>query len=114
MSQSTVVDASTGRHAVYPDRTSQGAMFARSENALVADIEKSVAIDTGLPVTRFEGVQVMRYEKGQEYKAHFDYFEPSNPGSLRHLRNGGQRVLTALMYLSTPFEGEGRPFPRSA
>lgn len=44
----------------------------------------------------------MRYVDGQKYDPHYDYFQ--NAVNTR-IENGGQRVVTLLMYLSTPKEG---------
>lgn len=109
--RSTVVDSATGTTCAHPGRTSMGVMFRRSEHPLNALVERRVSALTGVAVERMEGQQVMRYERGQEYKAHFDYFDPAAPGSASHLARGGQRCLTALMYLSTPLEGGATSFP---
>jgi hypothetical protein len=42
-----------------------------------------------------ESMQVLRYEIGQKYDAHFDYFHDK-----MLLRLGGHRVATVLMYLT--------------
>jgi prolyl 4-hydroxylase len=45
---------------------------------------------------------VLHYRDGQKYEAHYDYFhDPVNS----RMDAGGQRVLTVLMYLSTPVRG---------
>lgn len=41
-----------------------------------------------------EGLQVLHYEVGQKYDAHFDYFLDEF-----NTKNGGQRIATLLMYL---------------
>ena len=41
-----------------------------------------------------EGLQVLHYEVGQKYDAHFDYFLDEF-----NTKNGGQRLATLLMYL---------------
>lgn len=46
-------------------------------------------------------IQVLHYGKDEEYQTHYDfYFDEIS------LRNGGQRVATIVMYLSTVEEGE--------
>lgn len=57
-----------------------------------------------------EGLQVLHYVNGQEYKAHLDAFY-DNYGQDKD--TGGQRVLTMLMYLSTPEEGGETTFPNA-
>lgn len=41
-----------------------------------------------------EGLQVLHYEVGQKYDAHYDYFLDEF-----NTKNGGQRIATLLMYL---------------
>ena len=41
-----------------------------------------------------EGLQVLHYEVGQKYDAHYDYFLDEF-----NTKNGGQRMATLLMYL---------------
>ena len=63
------------------------------------------------PVENGEGIQVLRYRPGAEYKAHHDYFDPAQPGSSTILARGGQRVGTLVMYLNTPERGGATGFP---
>ena len=46
---------------------------------------------------------MMRYEAGQEYQSHHDYFHDDV-----NVVNGGQRLATVLMYLSDVEEGARR------
>ena len=63
------------------------------------------------PVDHGEGLQVLRYGPGAEYKPHYDYFDPNEPGTSTILKRGGQRVGTLVMYLNTPEKGGGTTFP---
>jgi prolyl 4-hydroxylase len=54
---------------------------------------------------------VLRYRPGAQYRPHFDYFDPAQPGTQAVLRGGGQRVATLLMYLNTPLHGGATTFP---
>lgn len=106
----TVVNA-TGGSEVNMARTSQGMFFARAENELCQRIEARIAALLSWPVERGEGLQILRYAPGAEYKPHYDYFDPSQPGTAAVLRRGGQRVATLVMYLNTPPGGGGTVFP---
>lgn len=55
---------------------------------------------TLLPVEHGEGMQVLRYQGGEKYDAHYDYFSDSE-----NVKNGGNRVATVLMYLADTDEG---------
>lgn len=112
MEPSIVVDDHAGAFVPHADRTSAGACFQRSEFPLVATLEQRIAALLHWPVSHGEGLQVLRYALGAEYKAHFDFFDPDKPGSAVHLAEGGQRVGTLVMYLGDVEAGGGTRFPR--
>ena len=58
-----------------------------------------------------EGLQILHYRPGTEYKPHYDYFDPAQPGTPTILQRGGQRVGTLVMYLGEPEKGGGTVFP---
>ena len=101
----------TGGQEVNADRTSAGMFFARSENPLVQRIEARIARLLDWPLDHGEGLQVLHYPPGAEYKPHYDYFDPAEPGTPTLLRRGGQRVATLILYLNTPEAGGGTVFP---
>ena len=111
MSRSLTVATQTGGEEVNADRTSQGMFFQRGENALVARIEARIAKLVNWPVENGEGMQILHYVPGTEYKPHYDYFDPAAPGTPTILKRGGQRVGTVVMYLSEPERGGGTVFP---
>lgn len=111
LSRSETVVNRTGESEVNAARTSQGMFFSRGEGELVSAIEARIAALLNWPVERGEGLQVLRYGVGAEYRPHFDYFDPAQPGSQAILKRGGQRVGTLLMYLNTPASGGATTFP---
>ena len=111
LQRSRVVDAGSGGHAHHESRTSEGSSFQRAENALVERIERRIAALTGIPMEHGEGLQVMRYGPGAEYKPHHDFFDPAHPGSAAHMKSGGQRIATVVMYLSDVEAGGDTQFP---
>ena len=113
LARSTTVEPDSGGDIVHPDRTSHGMGFARGENALCARIEARIARLLDWPLDHGEGLQVLRYGPGAQYKPHHDYFDPAMPGSEVLLRRGGQRVATVVMYLNTPERGGATAFPES-
>jgi prolyl 4-hydroxylase len=108
---STVVNDETGVSVTHPNRTSFGMSFQRSENNVITAIEERISKFVQWPVENGEGVQILKYDVGQEYKPHYDYFNSSQSGSAAYIKNGGQRVATLIMYLSTPEEGGFTEFP---
>jgi prolyl 4-hydroxylase len=111
MSRSLTVATQTGGQEVNEDRTSNGMFFNRGEGELVARIEARIARLVNWPVENGEGIQVLQYRPGAEYKPHYDYFDPQEPGTPTIVRRGGQRVGTLVMYLSEPEKGGATTFP---
>ena len=54
---------------------------------------------------------MLRYRPGTEYKPHYDYFDPGEPGTPAILKRGGQRVASLVCYLNTPEKGGATIFP---
>jgi prolyl 4-hydroxylase len=113
LKSSGVVDRETGESIHHQARTSTSVCFTRAETLLIDTIERRLAALTGWPVTHGEGLQVLRYEPGQQYRSHFDWFNPEKAGSALHLKRGGQRVGTTVIYLSPAHEGGGTRFPKA-
>ena len=111
LARSLTVATQTGGEEVNADRTSSGMFFQRGENELVSRIEARIARLVNWPVENGEGLQVLHYTPGTEYKPHYDYFDPAAPGTPTILRRGGQRVGTIVMYLAEPEKGGGTVFP---
>ncbi|XP_043811658.1 prolyl 4-hydroxylase 1 isoform X3 [Manihot esculenta] len=105
---STVVDTKTGKGIKSNVRTSSGMFlsFEEKKNPMVQAIEKRISVYSQVPVENGELMQVLRYEKGQFYKPHHDYFSDTF-----NLKRGGQRIATMLMYLSDNVEGGETYFP---
>ena len=111
LARSLTVATKTGGEEVNADRTSNGMFFQRGENELVRRIEQRIARLVNWPEENGEGLQILHYQPGTEYKPHYDYFDPAEPGTPTILRRGGQRVATIVMYLAEPEKGGGTVFP---
>jgi prolyl 4-hydroxylase len=111
LSRSETVDTSTGGSEVNVARTSDGMFFARGETGVVEQVERRIAALLRWPVDHGEGLQVLRYRPGAEYRPHHDYFDPERPGTAPVLARGGQRVGTLVMYLAAPEAGGATIFP---
>ncbi|HXD41146.1 MAG TPA: 2OG-Fe(II) oxygenase [Ramlibacter sp.] len=111
LARSLTVETKTGGEEINVDRTSSGMFFQRGENELVRRIEARIARLLNWPEENGEGLQVLHYRPGTEYKPHYDYFDPKEPGTPTILKRGGQRVGTLLMYLAEPDKGGGTTFP---
>jgi prolyl 4-hydroxylase len=111
LARSLTVETKTGGEALNVDRTSDGMFFERGENAVVARVEQRIARLLRWPLEFGEGLQILRYAPGAQYRPHYDYFDPGEPGTPTILRRGGQRVATLVMYLQEPEQGGATTFP---
>ena len=111
LARSETVQLHTGGSEVNAARTSDGMFFNRGENAQCARIEARIAALLQWPLENGEGLQVLRYRPGAEYKPHYDYFDPAHSGTPSILKRGGQRVASLVMYLNTPARGGATTFP---
>lgn len=106
-----VVDDATGNFVQHQARTSMNASFARGETPLIQSIEQRIANLINWEVDKGEPIQVLRYQNGGEYKAHYDWFDPNTAGGQKNIGKAGQRVGTFLMYLSEVEAGGATRFP---
>jgi prolyl 4-hydroxylase len=113
MARSLTVSTQTGGEEINDHRTSDGMFFQRGESPLVQRIEERIACLLNWPIENGEGLQVLHYRPGAEYKPHYDYFDPAEPGTPTIVQHGGQRVGTLVMYLNTPEKGGGTVFPQA-
>lgn len=113
MIRSGVVDPITGQSQLISARSSTGTFFRLNENDFIARLDRRVAEVMNWPLENGEGLQVLNYQVGGEYKVHFDYFDPSNPANKIHLANGGQRVSTLVIYLNDVESGGETLFPEA-
>ena len=111
LSRSETVQTQTGSSEVNESRTSDGMFFGRGEHPVCARLEARIAALLHWPLENGEGLQVLRYRPGAEYKPHYDYFDPAQPGTPSILKRGGQRVASLVCYLNTPARGGATTFP---
>jgi prolyl 4-hydroxylase len=111
LARSETVHNESGGNEVNAARTSDGMFFTRGEGPLIQMLEARIAELLGWPVDHGEGLQILRYRPGAEYRPHHDYFDPVHPGTPSILQRGGQRVATLVMYLNAPQAGGATTFP---
>lgn len=112
LSRSTTVDPTSGRYEVIAERSSEGTFFPREADPFIARLDRRIAELMGSPVEHGEGLQILHYGVGGEYRPHFDYFPPGDPGSASQVAKGGQRVATLVIYLNAVAAGGATIFPR--
>ena len=111
LARSETVDNRSGGSEVNAARTSDGMFFRRGESPLITRLEARIARLLRWPVRWGEGLQILHYRPGAEYRPHHDYFDPQHPGTPPVLARGGQRVGTLVTYLNTPQRGGATVFP---
>lgn len=89
---------------VDPNRTSSSC-FLHDSDLLVRTVKARAARQLGVGKNQLEGLQVVKYEPGQFFNQHHDWFTPDYAK-----RVGGQREFTIFVYLTT---GDGpTEFPK--
>lgn len=109
--RSSVVNVESGADELHDARTSEGTYFNRGAAPVCRRIEERIAALLDWPVENGEGLQILRYGVGAQYKPHHDYFDPLHAGMRSILKRGGQRVASVVMYLNTPRSGGATIFP---
>ena len=77
---------------------------------LVADVETRIANLLGIDRVHGEPLQGQRYEVGQCFKEHADFFYIDQPYWADYEPHGGQRTWTAMIYLNEPEAGGATAF----
>lgn len=108
LKRSAVADNESGESKLSEVRTSSGAFISKAKDDVVDRIEEKIATWTFLPKENGEDIQVLRYEHGQKYDPHYDYFHDKV-----NIARGGHRVATVLMYLSDVSKGGETVFPNA-
>ncbi|CAM9684486.1 unnamed protein product, partial [Sphacelaria rigidula] len=85
---------------------------------LLLGINERVEQFTRVPRTHQEHVQVLKYEEGQRYTAHHDFFNPkfykTDKRTMDNIQGGRKnRLVTVFWYLSDVEEGGETIFPRA-
>lgn len=99
-----------GTSIVNPHRTSYGYFLSResSSDPVIQAIEKRAHQWAQIPQSNGEAMNLLKYELGQEYKPHYDYFSGEE-----WTKHTGNRLATVLMYLSDVEEGGETIFPQA-
>ncbi|MCR8844929.1 2OG-Fe(II) oxygenase [Paenibacillus sp. SC116] len=84
-------------------RTSSGVFCEESETN--SRIEKRISQIMSIPIEHGDGLQVLQYTPGQEYKPHHDFFAEASRASTNN------RISTLVMYLNDVEEGGETTFP---
>ncbi|MFK7957909.1 MAG: 2OG-Fe(II) oxygenase [Lysobacterales bacterium] len=68
-------------------------------------VRTQMATAGGAIADNAEVLSVLRYQQGQQYLPHYDFFDPQHPEHHPQLQTRGQRRSTVLLYLNGGYEG---------
>ncbi|KAL5712739.1 procollagen-proline 4-dioxygenase [Ranunculus cassubicifolius] len=108
LKRSAVADNLSGKSKLSEVRTSSGMFINKAKDPIVSGIEDKISAWTFLPKENGEDIQVLRYEHGQKYDPHYDYFADKV-----NIARGGHRIATVLMYLTDVGKGGETVFPQA-
>lgn len=90
------------------NRTSYTYYLQKKHDNIIANIEKRVSLFVDKPEDCIESLQIVRYQAGQEFKEHHDWFQPD----YRKRINNNQRQYTFFVYLNDVDDGGLTRFPK--
>ena len=113
-----IIDADRRRSTVLAEESVQD--FRTSESCDmdrwspdVRPTDEAIANLLGIDPVHGETMQGQRYAVGQHFRAHYDYFNETQPYWPKMIETGGQRTWTAMIYLNTVEEGGATWFPHA-
>ena len=89
-------------------RTSMQSFITDGSDKLIN--EKTYEL-TQIPIENYENTSVIRYREGEEYKLHHDYFHQVDERYAAQMKNGGNRLSTAMFILDGNCTGGETYFP---
>lgn len=91
-------------------RTSSTSDLSLLQDPDVQALDLKIAQTLGIRLEYSEGIQAQRYEVGQEFRQHTDYFQPNTDEYVQYASKAGQRTWTFMVYLNDVFKGGGTRF----
>jgi prolyl 4-hydroxylase len=93
-------------------RTSSTYHLFPEKNKLYIDLNDKICKTIGLNELNGEIAQVQKYNIGEEFKEHTDYFDEKLEYNKKYLGEKGQRTWTFMVYLNDVEEGGETNFPK--
>lgn len=104
--------AGTGERRLSTKRTAYSCGIGpQNRDFIVSVLQERAARLTGLPLGNQEQPNVITYEPGQHFEAHYD-FTAANLMHMPEFVRSGQRVMTLVTYLNDDFTGAPTRFPK--
>jgi len=93
-------------------RTSQTADLCHLRSPSALELDAKICKTLGIRAQYSEGIQAQRYDVGQQFKAHWDYFQPDTDVYRRLAGVRGNRTWTFMVYLNDGMEGGATRFTK--
>ena len=104
LKQAYVSDVKQGQTSA--GRTGTNHWVRHSTDDTTTKVGQRIASVVGLPLVHAEAYQVIHYDETQKYDKHYDAYEKADTEKCKRcLKFGGQRLVTALVYLNEVEEG---------
>ena len=107
--RSSVVANGTDRSEISNSRTSSTSTLDQS-SLFIKSLQQKIADNLNIDVKKGEDLQGQKYEVGQYFKPHNDFF--TGDAYEKHCLASGNRTFTFMIYLNDNFEGGGTDFPK--
>ena len=91
-------------------RTSQSSYLCHLKSPVALSIDAKICKTLGIRAEYSEGIQAQRYDVGQQFKPHWDYFQPDTDVYRRLAGVRGNRTWTFMVYLNEVEEGGATRF----
>jgi len=91
-------------------RSSTTAYLGHLRSPVATAIDAKICRTLGIRAAYSEGIQAQRYDVGQEFKPHWDAFEPGSDALRRFGGVRGNRTWTFMVYLNEDMEGGATRF----
>lgn len=91
-------------------RTSQTAELCHLRSPVALKLDTKICKTLGIRTQYSEGVQAQRYDAGQQFKPHWDYYPPGSEIYQRYAGVRGNRTWTFMVYLNEGMQGGGTRF----
>lgn len=101
-----------GSNAASVKRTGSVCWIKHDETPVVRGLIRRVGEFVGVHPSHAENLQVIHYAETQEYQSHYDAWDVNTPKGREKTTRGGNRALTALIYLNEVEGGGGTAFPK--
>jgi prolyl 4-hydroxylase len=93
-------------------RTSQTADLCFLKSPVALAMDDKICRTIGIRPEYAEGIQAQRYDVGQQFKPHWDYYVPGSDAFTKFAAVRGNRTWTCMIYLNDGMEGGATRFTK--